>query len=232
MSACNYLLLLLFGTADALRLSQRMTRRSTLCTGVATLAARTMLAPEPAAAAGARVAVYPALEYLEPFYELKLSIDALASVAPQPERWPALRKRLDKFCGGPLSEQYYYLGLATQYTSQIKYEDLDAFVAADRQERQQAAQSVFESLRALKAGLEAPAPDASALEASAKAAQQSMARWLGLVPPEDIRRVEELLGAVRRADVNRDGRLNGDELGMLSVEQRAVWKARVALVGE
>ena len=59
-----------------------------------------------------------------------------------------------------------------------------------------------------------------------------MARWLSYIPPDDVRRVEELLGAVRLADLNRDGRLGADELGGLSEEQRAVWKARVALVGE
>ena len=62
----------------------------------------------------ARVTAYPGLEFLEPIYELKLSLDALAPVAANPQRYPALRARLDKFFGGGLlSEKYYYLGEPT-----------------------------------------------------------------------------------------------------------------------
>ena len=57
-----------------------------------------------------------------------------------------------------------------------------------------------------------------------------MARWLSYIPPDDVRRVEELLGAVRLADLNRDGRLGADELGGLL--GLGLGKARVALVGE
>ena len=94
----------------ALSLKQpQLSRRSALCGGAAALLPS--LLPTRAHAAAARVAAHPPLEYLEPIYELKLSLDALVAVAPQPERWPALRQRMRRFCGGPLSEQYYYSGL-------------------------------------------------------------------------------------------------------------------------
>ena len=94
----------------ALSLKQpQLSRRSALCGGAAALLPS--LLPTRAHAAAARVAAHPPLEYLEPIYELKLSLDALVVVAPQPERWPALRQRMRRFCGGPLSEQYYYSGL-------------------------------------------------------------------------------------------------------------------------
>ena len=224
-------MLSLLATGLALSRPPQLTRRSALCGGAAALLPA--LQPRRAsAAAAARIAAYPPLEYLEPIYELKLSLDALQAVVPEPDRWPALKKRLQRFCGGPLSEQYYYAGLAAQYTSKVEYSDLDAFVTADKNERKAAIDQVIDSMRALKAGLEAPAPDASALQGSVRAASQGMARWLSLVPPEDVRRVEELLGAVRRADTNRDGRVGADELGALTDEQQAVWKARVALVGD
>ena len=66
--------------------------------------------PNASPAAGTIAFTSPELQYLEPIYELKLSLDALAAVVTQKERWPALRKRLQRFCGGPLSEQYYYYG--------------------------------------------------------------------------------------------------------------------------
>ena len=84
----------------------------------------------------------------------------------------------------------------------------------------------------MKDELEASTPDAAQLLASSRRAQQGMARWLSYVPAEDVRRVDALLGAVRRADTDRDGRLSASELHSLSEEQQRVWTARVSLVGE
>ena len=82
---------------------------------------------------------YCACRYLEPIYELKLSLGTLATAAEQRDRWPALKKRLDKFfSGGPISERNYYAGVALQYVEQIRYDDLDEFVKQDKRERRSA----------------------------------------------------------------------------------------------
>jgi hypothetical protein len=60
------------------------------------------------------------VEYLEPVYELKLSIDALASGVSNSAKWPAIANRLKKFFGGPLSEQYYFRGLSQQYSNAVR----------------------------------------------------------------------------------------------------------------
>lgn len=79
-----------------------------------------------AAATQARVEEWPPLEYLEPVYELKLSLDSLQSRVKDTSAWPLLQKRLEGFFkGGLLSEKFYYAGLSFQYISKIKYSKSD-----------------------------------------------------------------------------------------------------------
>ena len=121
--------------------------------------------------AAARVATWPPLEYLEPVYELKLSLDALASIAAKKERWPALQKRLDKFFGGgPLSEKNYYAGLALQYANKIGYDDLDFAVQADTQNRQISMSACLQGLENMRNALASSEPDESAVVSAASAA--------------------------------------------------------------
>lgn len=77
-------------------------------------AAATVAAPRP------KVAAWPGVEYLEPVYVLKLSIDALALGVSDSAKWPAIAYRLKKFFGVPLSEQYYFRGLSQQYSNAVK----------------------------------------------------------------------------------------------------------------
>ena len=180
----------------------------------------------------ARIAASPPLEYLEPIYELKLSLDALAPVARDPQRFPALRKRLDKFFGGgPLSEKFYYLGLSVQYTKQIKYDDLDDFVRSDQQQRALAMEDALQALENCRAALALQPADAEAVASNAAAAKGGIERWLSLVPKADVERCDALFRATREADANRDGKLDASELATLQSADRATWEARVALVG-
>jgi len=210
-----------------------MTRRG-LVTSLLAAAALPPLRPAVAAgSAAARVALYPPVQYLEPVYELKLSLDALAAIAPEPTRWPALKKRLDAFFGGGvLSECNYYAGLALQYTSQIKYDDLPVFVDADRKSRQAAMEDCLGSMGELREALGAPAPVANQVTSAVAAAQKGIASWLALVPQEDVAAAERLFVAVRRADVDHNGKLSDEEAKALASDDRAAWAARVALVGD
>ena len=132
-----------------------VTRRAALTTTFLAVPLRPAIAASPAASPesgkiippGVRVATWPSIEYLEPIYELKLSLDALQPAVADRAKWPALRKRLGSFFGGPLSEQYYYPGLALQYASRIVYADLDEFDRVDKTERQQRITEVVYSPR-------------------------------------------------------------------------------------
>ena len=75
-------------------------------------------------------------------------------------------------------------------------------------------------------------PDAAELAADARAAQEGMARWLSLVPQPDVQRAASLYAAVRAADADRDGKLSPLELESMPEGVRALWKARVAYVGQ
>ena len=156
----------------------------------------------------------------------------MAPVAKDPSRYPALKERLDAFfSGGPLSEKFYYAGLSIQYIDKITYDDLDDFVRTDKQQRAQAMEDTLQSLEACKNALGAKEPDAGMIANTALAARDGIARWLLLVPSEDLARVEQLFLAVRKADTNRNGRLESDELAALAPADRTTWEARVALVG-
>lgn len=181
----------------------------------------------------ARIRAYPPLEYLEPVYELKLSLDALAPVARDPQRFPALKKRLDKFFGGgPLSEKFYFIGLSNEYISKIQYDDLDNFVQQDKQQREQAMADALSALEGCKRALAAEVPDAELVANSAAAAQSGLERWLSLVPSVDVEKASALFLATRKADANRDGKLDKAEMATLPDDQRAVWEKRVAYVGD
>ena len=185
-----------------------------------------------ALAPAARVTTYPGLEYLEPIYELKLSLESLAAVADDPQRYPALKKRLDKFFGGGLlSEKYYFAGLSLQYTNKIVYNDLDDFVKQDKQQRTQAMEDTLSALEGLQTTLTSKAPEADAVTGAAAKAKSGILRWLSLVPSEDVQACDALYRAVRTADANRDGILDDNELGTLPETERSVWKRRVELVG-
>src|SRR3569832_104764 len=71
------------------------------------------------AASQARVKKQPGIEYLEPIYELQLSIQSLSKALEQASKesdsdrrtaiWSSVKSRLDKFfSGGLLSERNYY----------------------------------------------------------------------------------------------------------------------------
>ena len=227
---CLFLLLLPAANASLVMVS----RRAFVGVGAALVA--TGLDSQPVTAvdkAAARVAVWPALEYLEPIYELKLSLDALGAVAPSAARWPALKKRMDAFFGGGLlSEKNYYLGLAIQYTNQIKYDDLDLYVRADVDRRRQAFEETLAGLEDLKKALQPATPEAEVVLSSVVSAQQALARWLELVPADDVLAADRVFRASRAADTDKNGKVSATELQAMPAADRIIWEKRVALVGD
>lgn len=190
----------------------------------------------------ARVAVWPGLEYLEPVYELQLSVTALAQAIPDTTKWPYLQQRLDKFfSGGLFSERNYYAGLGVQYMNQVQYDknELPEYIKLDKEERFQSMEAALQAMEVLKTHLSSPTPtredDVAATKALLKSdvdqVQASLNRWFGLVPKQDVERVAQLYVAVRGADVDRNGRIDDQEIATLSDEDRAVWKKRIDYVG-
>mmetsp|Transcript_26072 Transcript_26072/g.77187 ORF Transcript_26072/g.77187 Transcript_26072/m.77187 type:complete len:277 (-) Transcript_26072:249-1079(-) len=224
---------------DELSASSGLGRRafldSLVTAGASTLSFGASPLPANAAIAGgasqsARVSVYPGIENLEPLYELKLSVDALAAGVENPAQWPAVQKRLDKFFKGAiLSEKNFYLGVAFQYMNDIKYDDDQAYVVMDKQTRFAAMETCMNALERLKSDL--GGNDAGLVEDDAKAAREALASWFALVPEADVRAVEKLFVDVKKADVDRNGVLSDQELMTLPVDEQEVWKQRVAKFG-
>lgn len=179
-----------------------------------------------------RVRSYPGTEYLEPLYELSLSLNALSTVAADENKWPSLKKRLAQFfSGGPLSEKFYYIGLSNEYVSKIEYDDISEFVQGDKASHTECITSVTDHMEALKKELDGTVPNADTVLAEAKAASASMQAWLSLAPQADVEKAAALFLATRKADADRNGKLDTAELATLSDVDRAIWKKRVDLYG-
>jgi len=184
----------------------------------------------------ARVSSWPGIENLEPMYELKLSIDALAAGVADPNNWSFVQKRLDKFFqGGIFSEKNFYFGVGLQYMNAMKYDEaeLPNYVLMDKQTRYNALEETMKSLERLKSTLASPNVSVlkDVLEDNAKASQAALASWFALLPPSDVTAVQELFEHAKKADLNRDGRLSDSELASLSFTEQELWKRRVAKFG-
>ena len=88
-----------------------------LATPAITNAVETVVPVSKIVSTTARVQSYPGIENLEPMYEFKLSVDALQSGVQDPQKWPFVLKRLEKFFKGAiLSEKNFYFGVGLHTT--------------------------------------------------------------------------------------------------------------------
>jgi hypothetical protein len=222
--------------SDLTRLNMKpMSRRDVLWQGAISSAAFVLSTPVSSMAASqARVETWPGFEYLEPIYELKLSVQALSQGADDSSKYPLLKQRLDKFFGGGLfSERNYYAGLGVQYTGQIEYDknELIEFIRLDKDERFNSMEDTLNSLKDLLDNLKTESPDTAEVQRCGNQAKVSLNRWFALVPADDVDRVGQLFLSARKADANRNGKLEKDELETMSEEDRNIWKKRIDLVG-
>ena len=186
------------------------------------------------AAATVRVAEWPNLAYLEPLYELNLSINALAKTVGDSTKWPLVQKRLEKFFKGALlSEKNYYTGVAVTYMNEIKYDpsETSEFIKIDKSNRYATFEACMKNLELLKNDIAAK-ESADNVRADAEAAQRALAEWFSYVPSEDVQAIGKLFVAVKNADADRNGRLDDIELQSLSETDRNIWKKRVDLFGD
>lgn len=217
-------------------------RRDVFSSSLAHLLAPVILAssaPRPADAAVIRISQYPSLEYLEPLYELKLSVDALkqAMIDPSKTKRPFIQKRLEKmFSGGLFSEKNVYIGLAVAYNNQIKYSEseLSTYIKLDKEERLGYIDSAFKSLESLKNNLKKGdgIVHEEDLIGDADNAQRLITAWFSKLPNEEIEAVDKLFKMSREADINRDGKLDASELATLPEKEQNIWLKRVVLIGD
>ena len=183
-----------------------------------------------------RIASYPSLEYLEPIFELKLSVDNLAKGTKNKSLRPYILKRLDKFFrGGLTSERNYYSGLGIQYVNNISYEtdqELPEYIKLDKEQRLQAMESTLQFLEQLKQVLADDIGNDDLVISNAQDASSSLQKWFDMIPSKDFEAVDQLFRSTRAADGNRDGKLDDKELATLTDTEREIWKKRVKLVGD
>jgi hypothetical protein len=182
----------------------------------------------------ARVESWPGIESLEPMYELKLSLDAMVNGLKDPQNWPYIQKRLDTFFSGFIvSEKNFYFGVGLQYMNEIQYDkaELPNYVVLDKQARYDALEQTMKNLENLKSVLAIGGSDTGTVQDFAKYSQSALASWFAMIPEQDVKAVEALFVNVKKADVNRDGRLTDDELVFLSIDEQELWKRRVAKFG-
>jgi len=163
-----------------------------------------------------------------------LSVKALAQSASDTSKYPLLKQRLDKFFGGGLfSERNYYAGLGVQYTGQIQYDknELAEYIRIDKDDRFVAMENTLKSLQELLDNLKKDSPDPNEVQKCSKQAKAFLDQWFALVPDDYIDRVGKLFVNARKADTNRNGKLEKEELETLSEEDRTLWKKRIDLVG-
>jgi hypothetical protein len=194
-----------------------------------------------------RIKTQPGLEYLEPIYELRLSIEALdqglraaREDGTEQEGLRGIQARLEKFFGGGIfSERNFYAGLAVQYMNQIVYDDaeLKEYIRLDKEARFGSMEDALNGLEAVKRALPSvlessspPKDDETVMNGMADA-KNGIDRWFELVPESDRKEVADLYVKARQADANRDGRLDDTELSRMDESSRGVWKRRIQVAG-
>ncbi|CAJ1954693.1 unnamed protein product [Cylindrotheca closterium] len=185
----------------------------------------------------ARVQKWPGVEYLEPFCEFQLAIQAVAIAAEDESKYPLIKKRLEQFFkGAVMSERNLYAGIALTYTNKIKYDpqELPNYVQLDQQERFNLVEDTMINLKNLMVSIPAT-PTATYNKQDildyANGATVSLKRWFALIPKEDVDKAMKLFMVSRFADANKDGRVDLEESEAIPEEYRELWKKRLGFIG-
>lgn len=225
-----------FRTFNELHADQKepwaLTRRDTLVA----LPLATWFLPRYSSAAATRANETP-LYLLEPLYELKLSLDALATIDSfDPKKWPRMQRRLDKFFsvgsgdGSTVSERDVYSNIGKECvdTAESRLAPLEYTFAK--------LQLLRDKLGIVLANTKTVSADDENIEAQdihrmTRDAQTSLTMWFQFVPQQDMDRLDQLVQHVNSADGDRDGKLSESELRRLSDDERVLWEARVGKFG-
>lgn len=189
------------------------------------------------------ISKYPDLQYLVPIVTfnsaltiLSKYLDSNSGLGEKGVR--AASKIIDNFfSGGILSNKNVLKGLSIVYCNEIKYDDpYKERVKQDRDSRLQDFDIINNSLNKMQEPLKVlvaangntATPEILAYLDEAKA---GMISFLDKVPPQDLSRVNSWMNTISTADVNHNGKLEGEELINLSTEDLALYKAVGDFVG-
>ena len=224
----------------------RCNRRAALVSTAAACWAPPLGAAAVAAADDAAALTVPSMSdvpyytILIPLVELDLALQRFEQELAEGGGAAATRvaQALAKFSRGLFSSQNFYLGLASKYVGDIRYDDFDqALVRRDRDARMLAVLAVGRQLDAARAALgDEKAADAGAARAALAEARARLAAFLARVPRADAEAARRALAAWNAADADADGKLSRDEFKRagLDDEQRlaaylGVWGTTIAM---
>jgi hypothetical protein len=141
-------------------------------------------------------------------------------------------KAIKKFAKGSgfFSDKGFLRQICQTYVDQIDYDDFGGteldLIEADRQKRMDAVELVVQSLE--KAAEYTPADPA--FKPLLSKAADGVERFLEMVPAADLKSYEDLVKAVRKADMDLSGKLEGRELLELTEDQQNLYSGVSAIL--
>ena len=184
---------------------------------------------------------YPELQYLVPIYTFQQSLEILSALldpdllarSQNPKLALSRASRLvDNFLrGGLLSNKNIFRGVCTIYIQEIKYDDPDrSKITSDRSKRLGYCDASLDGFNKLQkplqqlveTGANSPTDEVLMYLGQSKRAIQDFAN---MIPVEDIERVKAWVEVISKADIDHDGKLEGQELEGLQEEDRKLYKA-------
>lgn len=184
---------------------------------------------------------YPELQYLVPIYTFQQSLQILSTLldpdllakSQNPKLALSRASRLvDKFLsGGLLSNKNVFRGVCTIYIQEIKYDDPDrSKITSDRSTRLGYCDACLDGFTKLQKplqqlvekGAESPSDEILMYLNDSKRAIQD---FVNMVPVEDIETVKAWVEAIGKADIDHNGKLEGQELDGLQEKDRKLYKA-------
>lgn len=139
---------------------------------------------------------------------------------------------MDKFLsGGLLSNKNILRGVCTIYIQEIKYDDPDrSKISSDRSLRLGYCEACLDTFTKMQKPLQKlveaeasrPSDDVLAYLADSKRAIKD---FVNMIPTKDVERVRSWVETIGKADVDRNGKLEGQELEGLLEEDRILYKA-------
>jgi len=146
---------------------------------------------------------------------------------------PQLFRAVESFAksDGFFSDKGFIRAICKAYVDDIKYDDFGGtdldVIAADRQMRLDAVEQVIVSLEKATDVSNSGVAEFTGLITKAS---EGVDRFLAMVPPEDVKAYDDLVKAVRSADMNLDGKLTGQELLGLTEDERELYNKVSAIL--